>query len=455
MRFSAVLLFSTLACAQTVRITWIGQACFYVENADGSQRVVVDPPAASVGYTLPALNADVVTVSHNHPDHNNSAGVRGSFTLVDGRPVTTRQETTAAGLPFVLIPGFHDNTGGTTRGQNTIVKWTQGGISFAHFGDYGQDALTEAQLTDLRGTDVVFVAAGGFFTADVQRMAAVITQLNPRIAILMHFRTALGGPTQLATFPAILDPFAEVVYKPSSATITKATLPATTEVWLMEPRADAVAVNAAGFTAGAPVAPGSLVSLFGPFTGSATAGASALPLPRKLGETEVFIANAAVSQLYASPGQINFQAPRALPTGQAALEVRVNSQVVARGSLTVIPTAPGVFAVLNQDGRPNAAATPAQRGQVIVIFASGQGATTPAVDDGAAAPGGPLAVTAVPPSVSIGGRTATVEFSGLAPGFAGLWQINARIPADAPVGAAVSMSIIQGLRSNPVTIAVQ
>ncbi|MCU1324814.1 MAG: Zn-dependent hydrolase of the beta-lactamase fold-like protein [Bryobacterales bacterium] len=66
-----------------------------------------------------------MTISHNHTDHNFSQGVKGTFTLVDGRPVTARTEVTAAGLAFVQIPGFHDNTNGSARGPNTLVRWTQ------------------------------------------------------------------------------------------------------------------------------------------------------------------------------------------------------------------------------------------------------------------------------------------------------------------------------------------
>ena len=97
------------ASAQTVRVTWIGQACFYIQT-EGGPTVVTDPPVASVGYTLPTATADAVTISHNHTDHNNSSGVRGTPALIDGRPVTARTEMSAAGTTFVLIPGFHDAT---------------------------------------------------------------------------------------------------------------------------------------------------------------------------------------------------------------------------------------------------------------------------------------------------------------------------------------------------------
>lgn len=88
------------------------------------------------------------------------------------------------------------------------------------------------------------------------------------------------------------------------------------------------------------------------------------------------------------------------------LEVRVGGQRAARASLTMIPTAPGIFGALNQDGRVNATSNPVRPGQVLQIFASGQGQVTPAVEAGAAAPAHPLSVTALFPEVFVGGRRA-------------------------------------------------
>ena len=447
-----ILLFAATASAQNVRITWIGQACFYIQT-EGGPTVVVDPPVASVGYALPATPADVVTISHNHTDHNNSAGVRGTFTLVDGRPTTQRAEVTAAGLPFVLVPGFHDNTNGSTRGQNTIVRWTQGGLRFAQFGDFGQDSLSEAQLADLRDLDVIMVPAGGFFTIDNRQTATLIEQLKPRIAILMHFRTALGGPAQLATFPAVTSAFPQIRYKPATVTLTRATLAASTEVWVMEPAADAAVVSPAGFVAGAPMAPGALASAFGNFTGSATASSLTVPLPRQLGDTEVLIGSDAVPLLYASPGQINFQVPARLAPGQSVFEVRVGGQRVGRGTITTVAQSPALFAVVDAEGRLGRG----RRGGLITIYGSGQGGVTPAVADGAASPSNPLARTQDDPAVFIGGRRATVSFSGLAPGYIGLWQINAQVSQDAPLGSNNDLFVLfdTNLISNAINIAVE
>ena len=138
--FVTLLFCAASLCAQAVQITWVGQACFYI--SDGTATVVTDPPAANIGYPLPDSTSNVVTISHNHGDHDFSQGVKCTFTLVDGRPTTSRTEVNAGGLPFIQIPEFHDNTNGSARGPNTLVRWTQGGLQFAHMGDYGQDQLT-------------------------------------------------------------------------------------------------------------------------------------------------------------------------------------------------------------------------------------------------------------------------------------------------------------------------
>jgi uncharacterized protein (TIGR03437 family) len=441
------------ARAQEIRITWIGQACYMIEG--GGATVIVDPPAATIGYELPATPANVVTISHNHGDHNNSAGVRGDFTLVDGRPAVERTAQMAAGLPFVLIPGFHDAQGGAMRGRNTIIRWSQGGLNFAHFGDYGQDRLTAEQLADLRNIDVAFVPAGGFFTIDAAGAASLLNEFRPRVAVLMHFRTALGGPAQLAAFPAIKEPFPQIVYKPATTTLSRAQLPAEPEVWLLEVAANLSVVNAASFTSGAPVAPGSLASAFGDFTGAERQGAASLPLGRQLGNTEVLVGDTPAPMVFSSSGQVNFQVPSREAPGQRPVEVRVGGQRVARGSVTILDRAPGLFLVLNQDGSRNSPSNPARRGQLIQILATGQGkeVSTP-VADGAAAPSAP-SVTNEEPGVFLEGIRQPVRFSGLIPGTVGLWRIDAAIAADAPAGPEVSLVVLSGTVSNILTIAVQ
>ena len=72
----------------------------------------------------------------------------------------------------MAIVGFHDNNNGSARGRNTMVRWTQAGLTFGHMGDYGHDVLTLEQLADLKNVDVLFVpAGGGGFTVEPRAMA--------------------------------------------------------------------------------------------------------------------------------------------------------------------------------------------------------------------------------------------------------------------------------------------
>jgi uncharacterized protein (TIGR03437 family) len=441
-----------------VSITWIGQSCFILKT--GGVTVVTDPPVASVGYTLPPMTADAVTVTHNHTDHNNASAVSGTFTLVDGRPVTTRQEMAGAGTNFVLIPGFHDNQNGAARGPNTMITWTQGGMKIAHLGDFGQDSFTDAQLADLQNVDILFIAAGGFFTVTPAQAAAFVKQLRPKIAILMHYKTALGGPAQLADVAAASDPFLPVQYKPNTVTVNAASLPTlgregAGEVWVMQPLSATVGVNTASYAAGMPVAASSIASAFGPFTGSQEVAATGYPLTRKLGETEVLVDGKPVPLFYVSSGQANFQVPKATAAGQSLLQVRVNGQVVGTGPLTVTRLAPGIFAAVNQDGRPNTGETPAHPGDVLQIFATGLGEVSPGVDDGNAASAENLSTSSSPPVVMLGSRQLRVQFCGLAPGLAGVFQVNAMIPSDVVGGNGIPLQLANGLVSNQYLVTVR
>ncbi|MBI3282207.1 MAG: MBL fold metallo-hydrolase [Acidobacteria bacterium] len=448
------------AWAQNIRLTWVGQACFIVQS-EGGPTIITDPVPPPLGYAIPEVPTDGVTITHDHGDHTFTAGVRGNFTVVDGRPISTRTHMTVANLPFILIPGFHDGQNGSALGPNTIIQWTQSALRLAHLGDLGQDQLTEAQLADLQNLDVVFIPAGGIFTIDAVQAAVYAKQIGARVTILMHYRTGIGGPPALDALPAVASAFGTVAYKPSSVVISRATLPALREVWVMEPAAPAVLVNA-GAASGGAVAPGSLASVFGSFAGSETLASSDYPLPRKLGQAEVLIQGNAVPLLFVSPHQINLQIPSLLGPGQYPAEVRVAGQTLARLPVTVVPRAPGVFFVANQDGRCNSASNAARRGETMEIYGTGAGLvpllTLPPpflLADGAVVPGSSSAFTQSMPEVTVGGRRAAVKLSGLRPGFVGLWQIQAVVPSDAPTGPTVPVTVRYGSITSTITAAIQ
>jgi uncharacterized protein (TIGR03437 family) len=232
-----------------------------------------------------------------------------------------------------------------------------------------------------------------------------------------------------------------------------------------------VTVSAASFSTAAN-APGSVVSLFGTALASTQAAAPSLPLPSSLNGTVVTVNGLAAPLFYASPTQINYQLPTGL-TGlsEASLVVSVNGVVSPAVTINLFVDSPGIF-TLNQQGTGQGAilisqtgqiagpsgqdSRPVMRGEYISIYCTGLGPVTHAPADGSPAPSSPLSDTVSVPTVVIGGQVVPVQFSGLAPNFTGLYQVNVQVPANSPTGAAVpvSMRFNQGA-SNTVTIAVQ
>ena len=138
------------------------------------------------------------------------------------------------------------------------------------------------------------------------------------------------------------------------------------------------------------------------------------------------------------------------------------------GTVDVVTTSPSIFTVsqdgqgqaaaLNQDNSVNSVTNPAPRGSVLQLYLTGAGPTNPPLAPGESADpfGDPLVLTQTEPTVTINARPARVLFSGMAPGFVGLWQINVEIPPDTPTGPPVPLQVTgEGRSSNIVTIAVQ
>jgi uncharacterized protein (TIGR03437 family) len=245
-----------------------------------------------------------------------------------------------------------------------------------------------------------------------------------------------------------------------------------------------VVVNAATYQAGVPVAQGSLAVMFGGglVAAGTVAQASGAPWQATLGNRQIVIDSQTASPIYyMSATQANFQIPSgaALGTQSIALITGDTGELVAGGSVLIAPAAPGLFtanqsgsgqaAVLNQDYSVNSAANPAAVGSTIILYGTGQGQVSPAVQDGAAAGTSPLSYTiAVPTSnpttcltsqpsmcVAISSNFGNVQYSGLAPGFVGLWQINVAIPAGTPTGSAIPIRVvIDSTSSNIVTVAI-
>jgi beta-glucosidase len=227
-------------------------------------------------------------------------------------------------------------------------------------------------------------------------------------------------------------------------------------------------VNAASSAPGAPLAPGSIASVYGNFLLTTPASASTVPLPTSLGGLSLAFGATNVPLFYASGTQVNLQIPWELSGSSQPLTATLSSQTSAPQPVPLAPFAPGLFSMNGQGTGPGAIldssynlvnpANPASAGiTVILIYCTGLGDVTNRPATGAAAPGGDsLAVTNTKPTVTIGGAPADVQFSGLAPGAVGEYQVNVLVPANAPTGDAVSVVLsIGGATSNTVQIAVQ
>ena len=223
-------------------------------------------------------------------------------------------------------------------------------------------------------------------------------------------------------------------------------------------------INYSGFNVQAPVAPGSIASAYGTFTGVATAAWGGTgSMPRELSNTRLRVNNVEAPLYFVSAGQINFNIPVATASGRQIVEVLVGGNVVAQGSVNIWDAFPGLAArnteatrpgvILNQDYSDNLT-TPAARGSVVQLFATGCGATNPVSLDGT--PSGTTASTVAPVKAFVSVDEAIVSYAGAQPQYPGICQVNITIPDKSYITGNVPLFItVNGIASNPVSVRVQ
>ncbi len=166
-------------------ITWQGHSCFKIQDKIGPDgvTVVTDPFGKNIGLKVPNFEADIVTISHNHDDHNNAPALRGEPFLIDCAGEFDFKDVLVEG-----IDSYHDDKKGEERGGNIIYRFEVDDVSIVHLGDLG-GPLDSAQLEKLVGTDILLVPVGGKYTLDAKGAVEVISQIEPRIVIPMHYKT--------------------------------------------------------------------------------------------------------------------------------------------------------------------------------------------------------------------------------------------------------------------------
>ncbi|MBO4450485.1 MAG: MBL fold metallo-hydrolase [Clostridiales bacterium] len=162
-----------------MKITYIGHACFLIEDNEG-HKLAIDPyqPKSVPGLADHGLVADQAVCSHGHYDHDDIKGVKKPANVWNGS------------FDISTVSTYHDDVKGAARGLNNITIVNVDGGKIVHMGDIGCE-LTETQLDQIRNCDVLLIPVGGHYTIDSKQAFAMTKAINPRTVIPMHFR----GPT--------------------------------------------------------------------------------------------------------------------------------------------------------------------------------------------------------------------------------------------------------------------
>lgn len=204
-------------------IYWNGQAMFRIKGKQAT--VIIDPFDPMIGLKLPKdLTADMVLQTHAHPDHANTAA-----TNPESIKITGPGEYEVKGVAVTGVATHHDSQKGEERGKNTVYNIEIDGVNIVHMGDLGH-VLEEDQVDEIGSTDILLIPVGGTYTIDAKDAARVVTQLEPKVVIPMHYKIeGLNAP--LEGVDAFLKEMAIDKVEPlPKLTITKDKLPDETEV---------------------------------------------------------------------------------------------------------------------------------------------------------------------------------------------------------------------------------
>ncbi len=306
-------------------------------------------------------------------------------------------------------------------------------------------------------------AAGGSLNVTIQTSSACPWAIQSLPSWITYAGNALGTGSASVTLSVAAN---SGVTRSTIVSVAGVSIPVTQPGVVPSISAGGI-VNAASF-ATSPVAPGSIASVYGNFLLSALSTAPGQPVPSLAGLSLQFGSGLLAPLFAVSGSQVNFQVPWEL-TGQqqASVSATVNGQTSNVQAFSLAPFAPGIFTINAQGTGQGAILDPTYRlvdasnpatagGTVIQIYCTGLGPVTNQPATGAYALSEPLSYTTTTLTITIGGAPATVQYSGLAPGTAGGYQVNALVPAGSSKGTAVPVVIkIGNAISNTATIAVQ
>lgn len=217
-----------------MEISWLGHACFQLRGKNVT--LITDPfsplqgPAQGETLQLGKVNASIVTISHNHPGHNYVVGVGGNPRVVRGPGEYEISDVLITG-----VAAYHDDKHGKEYGHNTIYVIHMDDLVICHLGDLGH-TLQEEQLEEVADADVLLIPIGGKHNIDATQAAEVISQVEPRIIIPMHYYNA-PGETSSALVKFRREMGIETLEAQPKLSINRTGLPTETQVMLLSPRA--------------------------------------------------------------------------------------------------------------------------------------------------------------------------------------------------------------------------
>ena len=212
-----------------MRIEWIGHACFKLTAQDGTT-VITDPYDESVGIDMLELKADLITMSQEHHDHNETSMIVGDPVIARGPQLASVGSVTAR-----AVNSWHDDAQGKLRGFNTVRIFNMDGLKIVHMGDQGC-MPGEDVLEAIADADVMLIPVGGTYTVDASGAKAIMEAAKPTCVIPMHVKTK-HCPYPIAKVDAFLAVMgAQGAVPVAKLDITKDTVPQ--GVVLMKPMAD-------------------------------------------------------------------------------------------------------------------------------------------------------------------------------------------------------------------------
>lgn len=214
-------------------ITYHGHSCFKLKGKRGS--VITDPFDPYVGFSASGLTADIVTVSHQHKDHNATGRVKGTEAHSKPFIIDCPGEYEVGGISVFGDRMYHDNAGGVERGENTVFTILLDELRVCHLGDLGH-ALTEEQIEKIGLVDILFVPVGGIFTINPEQAIEMIRVIEPSLVIPMHYLTPEHDQKIFGDLKLVTDFTKEYGIEPVAVpklTVEKDRLPEETELVIL------------------------------------------------------------------------------------------------------------------------------------------------------------------------------------------------------------------------------